>query len=109
MFLVKLLISNLIIIACVLLGRRWPPVAGLIAAMPLTTLIVLIWLYSESYGDSAFIEGYLRGVFWGLLPTAAFFMAMIVCLRKGLNVPLAVVISGLIWLAGAGIHRWWVR
>lgn len=86
-----------------------PPLAGLIAAMPLTSLIVLIWLYAEASNDSAVIEGYLRGVLWGLLPTAAFFMTMIVCVRKGVGVPFAIVISAIIWLAGAGIHHWYVR
>ncbi len=77
--------------------------------MPLTTLIVLIWLYTESSGDSGMIAGYLRGVLWGLLPTAAFFIALLFCLKRGINVPLALGIAGGLWLAGAGIHYWWVR
>ncbi len=51
MFLVKLALSNLIIIACVLIGKRFPSLGGLIATMPLTSLIVLLWLASDNPVD----------------------------------------------------------
>ena len=41
-FAVKLLITNLVIAGCAVLGRRHPSLAGLIASMPLTTLAVLL-------------------------------------------------------------------
>jgi hypothetical protein len=40
MFFVKLALSNLVIVSCVLIGRRFPALGGLIATMPLTSLIV---------------------------------------------------------------------
>ena len=43
-FLLKLVITNAVIIACTQIGRKYPTLAGLIATMPLTSLIVLVWL-----------------------------------------------------------------
>lgn len=105
MFLIKLIIANLVIVTCVLVGKRWPALGGLIATMPLTSLIVLIWLYHDNPGQPLLLTGYLRGVLWGVGPTAAFFAAILYCLRKGWGVPLALLAGVLCWLAGAVVHR----
>lgn len=109
MFVAKLLLSNLLIVTCVLVGRRWPGLGGLLATMPLTSLIVLIWLYNEEPAAAQRLDNYIRGVVWGIGPTVAFFVAMLVCLRRGMGFPPALGIAGLAWLAGAGLHHWWVR
>lgn len=105
MFATKLLISNLIIVACVLIGRRHPSLGGLIATMPLTSLIVLLWLYSEDPGQAVRINEYVRGVLWGIGPTIAFFAALLICLRRGMTVPASLLISTLCWAVGAALHR----
>lgn len=50
-FVVKLLISIGIIIFCTQVGRKLPTLAGLIAVMPLTGLVVLVWLYVDNPGN----------------------------------------------------------
>ena len=109
MFLVKLALSNLIIIACVLIGRRFPTMGGLIATMPLTSLIVLVWLYTDSPGDAKLVTDYTRGVMWGILPTIAFFAAAYVCLRRGMGVPAAIGAGAALWMGGALLHQWLLR
>ncbi|KAB0671868.1 DUF3147 family protein [Oryzomonas sagensis] len=109
MFLLKLAAANLLIIACVLLGRRVPSLGGLIAAMPLISLIVLVWLATDRPGDGALIDGYLKGVLWGLLPTCVFFAAAYLCLRKGMGLPAALGMGGVLWLGGALLHQWLLR
>ncbi len=104
MFIVKLLVSNLLIITSVLLGRRFPASAGLLAVMPLTSLVVLIWLYSESPENSFNIQQYLRGVLLGIIPTTAFFAALYIFVRRGLSVPVSVALSSIVWLIGAAVH-----
>ena len=109
MFLLKLAVANLIIIACVLLGRRVPSLGGLIASMPLISLIVLAWLATDRPGDGVLISGYLKGVLWGLVPTCAFFAAAYLCLRKGMGLPAALGVGGVLWLGGALVHQWLLR
>jgi len=43
-----LTLSNLILISCVLVGRRFHLLGGLIATMPLTSLAVLVWLATDN-------------------------------------------------------------
>lgn len=109
MFLLKLAISNLIIVACVLIGRRYPTLGGLIATMPLTSLIVLIWLFTDAPAETGRINDYLRGVLWGIGPTIAFFVAALICLRRGMSVPVALLVSAVCWLAGALLHTMFIR
>lgn len=104
MFLLKLLLANLIIIACVLVGKRWPTLGGLIATMPLTSLIVLVWLYTDNPDHPYQIEEYVRGVLWGILPTIAFFTAVFFAMRKGGTVLFALAVGSALWLAGALLH-----
>jgi F0F1-type ATP synthase assembly protein I len=109
MFLIKLAVSNLIIVACVLIGRRFPSLGGLIATMPLTSLIVLIWLAADNPGNTRLLGDYTRGVLWGILPTIGFFIAAFICLRKGAGLPIVLVVAGSVWLCGALLHQYLLR
>lgn len=109
MFLVKLAVSNLIIVACVLIGRRFPTLGGLLATMPLTSLIVLVWLATDNPGESRLLCDYTRGVVWGILPTIGFFVAALLCLRKGIGLPVVLMVAGGVWLGGALLHQYLLR
>jgi len=69
-FAIKLLISVCVIAFCAQIGRRLPPFlsstedkgAGLIAVMPLTGLIVLIWLYLDNPGNFNLMTDYTKSV-----------------------------------------------
>jgi F0F1-type ATP synthase assembly protein I len=109
MFLIKLALSNLIIVACILIGRRSPTLGGLIATMPLTSLIVLIWLASDNPDNSRLLCDYTKGVLWGILPTIGFFAAAFICLRKGIGMPIVLAVAGTVWLGGALLHLYLLR
>lgn len=107
--LVKLAISVAIILMCVQIGRRFPSLAGLIATMPLTGLIVLVWLYSDNPGDHELMIGYAKGALWGILPSILFFIVVFVGFKK--HLPLFVVLpaSFAVWLIGAFFHQWFLK
>src|SRR5512140_3107929 len=104
-FALKLLISNLIILLCVWLGRRFPSLGGLIATMPITSLIVLLWLRHDNPGDRSVLPAYVEGVFFGVIPTMLFFGAAWFCLKKGLPFPATLTISFAVWIAAALLHQ----
>jgi uncharacterized membrane protein (GlpM family) len=105
-FALKLLVSNLVIISCAVAGRKHPSLSGLIATMPLTSLIVLFWLYQDAPGDHRLMAAYTRGVFWGILPTILFFGTAWFCFRKGLPLSATIGAAFGVWLAGAAVHQW---
>ena len=108
-FIVKLLISIGIIIFCTQIGKRYPTLGGLVATMPLTGAIVLVWLYSDHPEDYELITSYTKGALWGILPSIMFFLVVFFCFSKRL--PLSVVLpAGFgVWLLGAFIHQWLLR
>jgi uncharacterized membrane protein (GlpM family) len=108
-FLLKLLITNLVIIGCAQVGRRFPSLGGLIATMPLTTLAVLLWLHTDNPGDRQLLTDYTRGVLWGIGPTSLFFAAAWFCLRRGLSLPVTLAAGFGAWLVGALCHQTLLR
>jgi uncharacterized membrane protein (GlpM family) len=108
-FIIKLLLTNVVIILCAQIARKSPTLAGLIATMPLTSLIVLVWLQMDSPGDFRLMTDYTRGVLWGIIPTILFFAAAHACFRRQLPLSIALSAGFGIWLAGAVVHQWLVR
>lgn len=108
-FAIKLLLSLLVILLATQVGRKVPTLAGLIAVMPLTSLIVLLWLYSDHPGDSALLIGYCEGALLGIVPTILFFVTALLCFRR--HPPLWAVLSAsfAVWLLVAFVHQWLLR
>ena len=104
-FAIKLAISVLIIVTCVLTAKKMPSLAGLIATMPLTGLIVLIWISTEKEGSREVLIGYTKGVIWGIVPSILFYITALICLQKELPLPVALGIGFAVWLAGAVMHQ----
>lgn len=105
----KAALSLGIILGATALGKRWPSLGGLIAVMPLSGLLVLIWLHLDSRGDAATMEGYTKGALFGMIPTALFFLVALLCFRKGLPLPLVLLAGFTAWGAAALLHQWWLR
>ncbi len=101
----KGLVSAVIIVALSELARRHAVLSGLLAAMPLTTLLVILWVYVDTR-NVAKIEAFSQSVLWALLPTAFFFVALVVALKRGLSFWPALGLSMGLWMVGAFIHLW---
>jgi uncharacterized membrane protein (GlpM family) len=108
-FAIKLLISLFVISVCAAIARKVPTLAGLIAVMPLTGLIVLVWLYLDNPGNFALMTDYIKGVLWGIIPTILFFLVAFVCFQKQLPLWMVLCASFAVWLIGAFIHQWLLR
>ena len=106
---VKLIISLAIIITCSYIGKKAPSLAGLIATMPLTGFIVLVWLYADNKEDISILLKYTKGALWGILPSILFFLTAFISFKKQMSFPVIIVLSFGVWLIGAFIHQWFLR
>ena len=106
---IKLSISVAVILLAAQIGRKVPTLAGLVAVMPLTSLLVLLWLYWDHPGDFALLSEYCRGALLGIVPTILFFLTALFCFRR--HLPLWAVLSAsfAVWLLGAFVHQWLLR
>ena len=105
-FVIKLLISVCVIAVCAQVGRKLPSLAGLIAVMPLTGVIVLIWLYVDNPGNFELMSAYTKGALLGILPSVLFFVAAYLCFRKALALWIVLCASFAVWVVAAFIHQW---
>jgi uncharacterized membrane protein (GlpM family) len=103
---VKLAVSLVIILICIQIGKRFPSLAGLIVVMPITSLIVLLWLYSDNPGDYTLITDYVKGILWGLLPSFFFYLTALFCFKRHLPF-IAPLSAGFgVWLVTVLLFRW---
>jgi hypothetical protein len=108
-FFLKLLAANIIIVFCARVGSKSPTLGGLVATMPLTSLLVMVWLYLDNPGDFRLMTDYTRGVLWGIIPTVLFFVVTLICFRRHIPLPLVLFAAFGAWMAGAVIHQYLLR
>jgi F0F1-type ATP synthase assembly protein I len=108
-FFLKLIFTNFTIIFCTWIGKRYPTLGGLIATMPLTSLLVLVWLHADNPGDYRLLVDFTRGVLWGIIPTILFYAVTYAFFRRQVALPLVLSAGFGVWLAGALVHQWLLR
>lgn len=79
-FLLKILVSALLIAAVSELGKRNTFAAAFLAALPVTSLMAMLWLYHDT-GDSQRVAALAASIFWLVLPSLAFFAAFPLAVR----------------------------
>jgi uncharacterized membrane protein (GlpM family) len=103
--LVKAAVSLAIILVATAIGKKFPSLSGLVAVMPLTGALVLVWVYLDNSGNPEAMQSYAKGALWGILPTIIFYAVALVCFRKRLSLPVALSASFAVWLIGAFLHQ----
>ena len=81
-FLVKVLVSALVIAGASELARRYSVIGALLAALPLTSILAMIWLWRDGV-PAATIADFSSSIFWLVLPSLLLFIAVPVMLRAG--------------------------
>jgi uncharacterized membrane protein (GlpM family) len=90
---------------CSQIGRKLPTLAGLIAVMPLTGLIVLVWLYLDNPGNLSLMTNYTKGALWGIVPSVLFFLVAFLCFQKRLSLWIVLCASFAVWIIAAFVHQ----
>jgi predicted neutral ceramidase superfamily lipid hydrolase len=83
-YIIKIFVSACIITLVSEVAKRFPHTGGLIAAMPITTLLSMLWIYYENK-DISLISNFLISVMAGTIISFIFFIAAIFLIKKGLN------------------------
>ena len=102
---VKAVLSVAIILTATGVARRFPSLAGLIGVMPITSVLVLVWVYIENKGNKEVMQTVTTGSLYGLMPAALFFLVALVGFQRGFPLPVVLAVSFGAWLAGAYLHQ----
>lgn len=91
----KAAISGAIVAAVSEIARRYPGWGGLVASLPLTSLLAMLWLWRDS-GDAERVAQLSASTLWFILPSVPLFIALPLLLRSNLGfwLSMAVVIAG---------------
>jgi len=103
--LLKVILSAVIIVVVSEVAKRSSVFGALIASLPLTSLLAIIWLYLDT-GETAKVSGLASGILWLIIPSLLFFVALPLLLRAGVNFWISLLISCLITATGYGVTTW---
>lgn len=102
---IKALTSGVLIAVASEVARRNPGWGGLVASLPLTTLIAAIWLWHET-ADPARTADFLTGTACYVIAALPAFWVIAWALRKGVSFPPALCAGALAAFAGYGVLMW---
>lgn len=80
----KILITASIIVAISEVSQRSSIIAALLASIPIVSVLAIIWIYVERQ-DIEHISALSTGIFWLVLPSLAFFVALPWLLKSGVS------------------------
>jgi uncharacterized membrane protein (GlpM family) len=78
----KVALTALVVVAIAEVAKRSTFLAAILASLPLTSLLAMIWLYADT-GDADKVADLAGGIFWLVLPSLALFIALPLMLRAG--------------------------
>jgi uncharacterized membrane protein (GlpM family) len=80
LYIIKLVISALLIVLISEVSKRDTWLAGLLASLPLVSLLAIVWLYAETH-DIAKISAFSMDIFWLVLPSLSLFLVLPLMLK----------------------------
>ncbi len=107
-FLIKIVLSALIIATVSELGKRFTLLAAILASLPLTSILALTWLYLDT-GESQRIIDLSFGIFWAVLPSLVFFLVLPLLLRNGMAFAPAMLVASAVMAVSYGLYTLLLR
>lgn len=106
LYIVKFVLSAVIIVAIteVVKVKQLGHLAGLIAALPIVSILAMTWMYIEQR-DKDVVAKFSTDVFWFVLPTLPFFLLMPVLLKQ-MHFAAAMAAGVLVTFACFGFTAW---
>jgi len=91
-YILKFSVSALIIVLISEIAKRHSGFAALIASLPLTSLLAIVWMHVDG-AESSQIAALSSQVFWLVLPSLLLFLLLPMLLRYGLGFWLSLGLS----------------
>jgi hypothetical protein len=95
---IKVLLTAVLVVAISEAAKRSTLLGGIVASLPLTSLLAFIWLYGET-GDTGKIASLSVSIFWYVLPSLVLFIALPMLLGRGINFWLSLLIASAVTFA----------
>ncbi|MFZ5637207.1 MAG: DUF3147 family protein [Pseudomonadota bacterium] len=104
-FAIKIGITVALVLLASALAKRPGYMGALVASLPVTSLLVLGWLYVDTH-DPRRVADTAMGIFWFVLGGLPFFVVLAVALRQGLHVGVSFAMAAAAGFAGVTLVQW---
>lgn len=91
-YIIKILVSSLLIVAVSEFAKKSSFVGSLFASIPLVSVLGIIWLYQDT-GDIQKISDLSYGIFWLVILSLGFFLVFPQLLERGVKFYTALLVS----------------
>lgn len=88
----KAALTGVLVVSISEVAKKSSLLAAMLASLPLTSILAMIWLYLESRSTDS-IATLSFGIFWMVLPSLLFFLLLPVFLRVGFGFPISLLAS----------------
>lgn len=103
-FLLKTIITALVVVGISSLGKKFSLLGGMLASLPLTSILAFIWLYQDTKDVGKIIDlSYV--IFWMVVPSLFFFLCLPWFLKLGWRFYPSLVSSALLM---AGVYYFYI-
>ena len=94
-YFIKVFISSAIIVLVSEIAKRDNLLGGLIASIPIVSVLSMIWLYIDT-NDIDKVKALANGILWMIFPSMSFFIVLPILINFGIKFYLSLTISILI-------------
>ena len=94
-YFIKLFISSAIIVIVSEIAKKDNIIGGLIASIPIVSVLSIIWLYIDT-NDIDKVKALANGILWMIFPSMSFFIVLPILINCGIKFYLSLTISILI-------------
>lgn len=102
---IKALLSGVIVMIVSEVARRSPSIGGLIASLPLVSILAIIWLWRDT-SDVQRIARHAESTFWFVLPSLPMFLVLPMLLRHGVSFWIALGVCVVLTIALYSATMW---
>jgi hypothetical protein len=81
---IKALVSGVIVAAVSEIAKRYPGYGGLLASLPLVSVLGMIWLWRDTR-DPERMAAHAGATFWFVLPSLPMFLLIPMLLKRGVS------------------------
>ena len=94
-YFIKVFISSAIIVLVSEVAKKDNIIGGLIASIPIVSVLSIIWLYIDT-NDIDKVKALANGILWMIFPSISFFIVLPILINCGIKFYLSLTISILI-------------
>lgn len=102
-YLIKIIVTALVVVVVSELAKRFTTLAAILASLPLTSILAIIWLYYDTKNIGT-ISSLSINIFWAVLPSLLFFLVFPYFLKSGMKFGWSLLLSATIMFAAYSIY-----